>query len=314
MLDRRNDILRRNVANGLAAMRQEVGRNLSLRERDLTEQTLELSNLRGKNSTVIKHMRARVVQEQAEFSQSGARIHALKSVHMKMLRDLFNALSASRVKEELLALGQALKESGLKLGVKKVYAETFSRLEAILAEAKKINTDLHGLLQNSFRQMNSEFGFSLQLQALPDLERYARDLQKIEEGHLRYLGVSNLLRLNRPEFADRLVKSLSTRLRGIYDAALADVELWNKAAAAQLDAQVRERRRSFVKRVEAIERIQEAAGSLEERIQELSAQSRDISNLQKRLEQLAAPLLDDQAAVEPETVHSLPEKRLLISD
>ena len=101
--------------------------------------------------------------------------------------------------------------------------------------------------------------------------------------------MSNLLRLNRPEFADRLVKSLSTRLRGIYDAALADVELWNKAAAAQLDAQVRERRRSFVKRVEAIERIQEAAGSLEERIQELSAQSRDISNLQKRLEQLAAP-------------------------
>ena len=314
MLDKRNDILRRNVANGLATMRQEVERNLAMRERDLTEQTLELSNLRGKNSTVIKHMRARVVQEQGDFSQSGARIHALKSVHMKMLRELFNALGATRVKEELGILGGALKQSGLKLGVKKVYADTFGRLGAILSEAKKINADLHNLLQSSFRQMNAEFGFSLQLQAPPDLERYVRDLQKIEDGHLRYLGVSNLLRLNRPEFADRLVKSLSTRLRGIYDAALADVELWNKAAAAQLDAQVRERRRSFVKRVEAIERIQEAAGSLEERIQEIQTQSQEISGLQQRLEELSAPLLGDEAAAEPEAAMALPEKRLLISD
>ena len=183
-----------------------------------------------------------------------------------------------------------------------------------MSEAKKINADLHNLLQSSFRQMNAEFGFSLQLQTSPDLERYVQDLQRIEQGHLRYLGVSNLLRLNRPEFADRLVKSLSTRLRGIYDAALADVELWNKAAAAQLDAQVRERRRSFVKRVEAIERIQEAAGSLEERIQEIGVQSQEISGLQKRLEELSAPLLDDQAAAEPETLPDLPEKRLLISD
>jgi hypothetical protein len=313
MLDKRHAFLRRNVASGLAAMRQEVGRNLSMRERDLTEQTLELSNLRGKNSTVIKHMRTRVGQEQADFSQSGARIHALKSVHMKMLHELFNTLSATRVKDELQLLGNALKQTGLKLGVKKIYADTFARLGAILSEAKRVNADLHNLLQTSFRQMNTEFGFSLQLQDPPDLERYTRDLQKIEDGHLRYLGVSNLLRLNRPEFADRLVKSLSTRLRGIYDAALADVELWNKAAAAQLDAQVRERRRSFVKRAEAIERIQEAAGSLEERIQELNAQAQEITDLQARLDLLSAPLLDDQAAIET-TAQALPEKRLLISD
>lgn len=313
MLDKRHAFLRRNVASGLAAMRQEVGRNLSMRERDLTEQTLELSNLRGKNSTVIKHMRTRVGQEQADFSQSGARIHALKSVHMKMLHELFNTLSATRVKDELQLLGNALKQTGLKLGVKKIYADTFARLGAILSEAKRVNADLHNLLQTSFRQMNTEFGFSLQLQDPPDLERYTRDLQKIEDGHLRYLGVSNLLRLNRPEFADRLVKSLSTRLRGIYDAALADVELWNKAAAAQLDAQVRERRRSFVKRAEAIERIQEAAGSLEERIQELNTQAQEITDLQARLDLLSAPLLDDQAAIET-TAQALPEKRLLISD
>jgi DNA anti-recombination protein RmuC len=130
------------------------------------------------------------------------------------------------------------------------------------------------------------------------------------------LGVSNLLRLNRPEFADRLVKSLSTRLRGIYDAALADVELWNKAAAAQLDAQVRERRRTFTKRVEAIERIQEAAGSLEERIQEMESQTLEIAQLSAQLDRLSAPLLDDEVGHDSNagTAALLAEKRLLISD
>ena len=59
--------------------------------------------------------------------------------------------------------------------------------------------------------------------------------------------------------ADRLVRALATRLRVIYESALGEVELWNKSAAAQLDAQLRERRRNFGRRLEAIERIQQAA-------------------------------------------------------
>ena len=50
-----------------------------------------------------------------------------------------------------------------------------------------------------------------------------------------------------------------TRLRVVYESALGEVELWNKSAAAQLDAQLRERRRNFGRRIEAIERIQQAA-------------------------------------------------------
>ena len=135
-------------------------------------------------------------------------------------------------------------------------------------------------------------------------------MQLVERNHLRYLGVTNLLRLARPEFVDRLVKALATRLRTIYDAALSDVERWNKAAAAQLDAQVRERRRSFTRRVEAIERIQEAAGSLEERIQEIEMQTIEIKALKARLEQLTSPLLDNPSPAEL----VLPEKRMLVSD
>ena len=71
--------------------------------------------------------------------------------------------------------------------------------------------------------------------------------------------MGNTFRLAQPEFADRLVRALATRLRVVYESALGEVELWNKSAAAQLDAQLRERRRNFGRRIEAIERIQQAA-------------------------------------------------------
>jgi hypothetical protein len=62
---------------------------------------------------------------------------------------------------------------------------------------------------------------------------------------------------------------LSTRLRVVHESALGEVELWSKSAAAQLDAQLRERRRNFGRRIEAIDRIQQAATGLDDRIQEI---------------------------------------------
>jgi hypothetical protein len=57
------------------------------------------------------------------------------------------------------------------------------------------------------------------------------------------------------------------------------VELWSKSAAAQLDAQLRERRRNFGRRIEAIDRIQQAAGGLDDRIAEIVAQETALDQL-----------------------------------
>src|SRR5207237_1449394 len=118
-----------------------------------------------------------------------------------------------------------------------------------------------------------------------------RDLVLVERSHNQYLGVGNALRLAQPEFADRLVRALATRLRVVYESALGEVELWNKGAAAQLDAQLRERRRNFTRRMEAIERIQQAASGLDERIAEIQAQEATVDELDRKLVELKAHLI-----------------------
>jgi hypothetical protein len=303
VMGQRQKILRSAVAGSIAELRTEAGRALNIRRRDLAEQILELKGLRGKNSSVIKHMRLRIEQEQGEFDVSGARIHAVRSVHLKLLKEVFSLLGTSTLKAEMAELTAALRQPGIKLGVKKAYGATFDRLRAGLQQAQAISAEIQTMLTGTFRQLNAEYGFSLQAPKEPDLARYERDLDLVERSHNQYLGVSNAFRLAQTEFADRLVRALATRLRVIYESALGEVELWNKSAAAQLDAQLRERRRNFGRRIEAIERIQQAATGLDDRIGEIGTQETVLDQLDAKLTELTNHLINipalDGSAAEP---------------
>ncbi|CAN7493416.1 dynamin family protein [Polaromonas sp. LjRoot131] len=296
VMGQRQKILRSAVAAGIGELRTEAGRAMHIRRRDLAEQMIELRGLRGKNVSVIKHMRSRIEQEQAEFDTSGSKIHAVRSVHLKMLRDLFNLLSTPTLKAELAELTQALKQPGIKLGVKKAYGQTFSRLREGLQKSQILSGEIQSMLTASFRQLNAEFSFSLQAPKEPELIRYEHDLELIERSHLQYLGLSNVIKLSQADFSERLVRALATRLRVVYETALGEVELWNKSAASQLDAQLRERRRNFGRRLEAIERIQQAASGLDERIAEIDEQEGVLNELDNKLTELTAHLMGGTSA------------------
>ncbi|HOF50954.1 MAG TPA: dynamin family protein [Rhodoferax sp.] len=291
VLGRRQKILGAAMAQGISDLRAETGRVINIRKRDLTEQTMELKGLQGKNASVIRHMRTRISQEQAEFDQGGAKIHAVRSVHLKLLREVFAILGPKVLKAEMAQLTDSLMQKGLKLGVKRSYGETFDRLRANLNRVQGLTGEIQNMLAATFRQLNAEYGFSLQAPAEPQMEAYLKDLDMVERSHLQYLGIGNAFKLAQPEFADRLVRALSTRLRAVHETALGEVELWSKSAAAQLDAQLRERRRNFSRRIEAIDRIQQAAGGLEERIREIDVQEATLDQLDIKLVELTDYLI-----------------------
>ncbi len=290
IMGKRQRILRSAVATGIAELRTEAGRSIHIRRRDLTEQMDELRGLKGKNATVIKHMRIRIEQEQIEFDTSGAKIHAVRSVHLKLLRDVFNLLGTPTLRGELAELTKTLKQPGIKFGVKKAYSQTFNRLRGALQQSQTIGGEIYTMLMASFKQLNAEFGFSLQAPKVPDMKRFENDLSLIERSHLQYLGVTNVLKLSQADFSERLVRALATRLRVVYESALGEVELWNKSAASQLDAQLRERRRNFGRRIEAIERIQNAASGLDERMNEIDVQEDELNLLDSKLTELTSHL------------------------
>ena len=300
IMGQRQKVLGLAVASGIADLRTETSRVINIRRCDLTEQMMELKGLQGKNSAVIKNMRSRISQEQTEFDLGGAKIHAVRSVHMKLLRDVFAVLGPVTLKHEMEQLIKLLSQKGWKLGVKRAYADTFAQLRASLQQVQSNTAEIQSMLAATFRQLNAEHGFSLQAPTQPLMDGYLHDLDRVERSHLQYLGLGNAYRLAQPEFADRLVRALSTRLRSIHETALGDIELWSKSAAAQLDVQLRERRRNFSRRLEAIDRIQQASGGLDDRIVDIQAQDDALMQLNTKLAELTNYLL---TATEPEPDH-----------
>lgn len=302
IMGQRQAILRAAVATGVAGLRAETARVINIRRRDLDDQMAELRSLRGKNASVIESMRQRIEQEQHEFDLSASKIQAVRAVHLKLLRDVFQQLGSKALKVELAELAQLLQQKGLKLGVKKIYVQTFDKLRGTLDKAQASGTEIQAMLGGTFRQLNAEFGFSLQVPPPPQLEHFAHDLSQIEQSHLQYLGLGNSLKLAQPEFSERLVRALAMRLRTVYESAANDLELWSKSATAQLDAQLRERRRSFARRMEAVDRIQQAASGLVERIAEIEQGEGELIQLEHRLQELTSQLIapPDADPVAPE--------------
>ena len=277
IVGKRRELLQASVEVGVAELVAQVRRITQARSRDFTEQIQELESLRGKNSTVIRHMRLRIEQEQLEFERGGPRIQAVRSVHMKLLRTLFDTLSDAAVRKEVTALVNGLKEPGLKLGVRKTYSEAFDGLRVIVRTASALADEINGMLSASFSLLNAELGFSLHVVNRPDLSKYLTELSEIEQNHAQYLGFGNMFKLAQPDFCERLGRALVGRLRVVYEAATDDLELWNRTAAAMLDGQLRDRRRNFSRRIEAVSRIQEAAGGLDDRVAELDIQKTELS-------------------------------------
>ena len=301
LLGKRETMLRGAVDNGIGALRTEATRILNVRQRDLSEQALELQGLRGKNVSVIRHMRTRIEQEQNEFEGSNTRILALRSVQGKLLREVYAVLGSTALKADMGRLAAALKRPGIKFNVRKVYGETFDALRNNLREVQATTAEIQAMLHATFRQLNSEHGFTLLAPSEPDLMEFQQQLTQIEKSHTQYLGVGNLLKLAQPEFCDKLVRALASRLRVVNEAAMSEVERWSKGAGAQLDAQLKERRRNFSRRIEAVDRIQHAAGNLDERLAELAAQENGLAELHRRLRELTSLLTSNEAPTSPRT-------------
>ena len=307
LLPQRRELLARVTLEGARQIQTQLTRRLNDRRRQLAEQMLELRGLRGKNSGKIRMMKSRVDAEIAEFEQCQARLQAMRSVHTRMLKDTLVGLSSDRVREQVNAMQEAVRGSLLQLGAKKAFIEMCGALRGLVEQAQARAGEIHDMLAASFAKLNAEFGFGLAVAQGPDLSRFVGDLELIERNYVQYLGLTQALRLSQPRFMEQFRRMLVSRLRVVFESACGELELWNKTASAQIDSQLRERRRAFKRRRESMDRIEQAAGDLEGRLTELEAQDQRLQQLQTRFK-LQLDGLATAAGIKPPAADAEPDR------
>ncbi|MFO1274980.1 MAG: dynamin family protein [Sphaerotilus natans] len=286
LLPERRTVLERMTLEALDAIREQILRGLLDLRRQLAEQIQELDGLRGKNSGKVRLMLQRVTAETNEFEQCTAQIQALRLVHARALKAAMAPLAGDALRRQVDAMIGSIRDSFLKLGARRSYTQLFAALREVLDSAQQQGSDLRDLLSASCNRLNTEFGFSLMLPPAPELARFRDDLALIERNYIQYLGLTQAVRLAQPRFLEQFRRMLMSRLRAVFEGAAGEIELWSRTVSGQIDAQLRERRKSFKRRRESLERIRLAADQLDTRLAELSAQDQRLATTEVRLQAL----------------------------
>jgi hypothetical protein len=292
LMPQRSAVIGRIAVDGMATLQQQAVRRLNDQRRQLAEQTAELRGLRGKSGTKVKLMLERAQADSTDFERCTVRLSALKSVHTRQLKQVMVLLSSDRVREEVDQMRKASDASWFKLGARKAFVALCERLRALMVQSTQKAGEIEQMLGGTFRQLNADFGFALVAAPVPSMERYERELALIESSYTRYLGPANAWRLSEPGFMDHFLRMLVSKLRVVFENAAGDIEMWSKSTTAQIESQMRDRRRGFKRRREALERIQSASGDLEHRIAEVQSQDERLQQWLARVDALAGALRD----------------------
>ena len=287
LLPRRQELLVQSAVSVVEQLRQSAGRRLADRRRQQSEQLLELRGLRGKSSAKTRLMLDRVDAEMADFERCTAKLGALRAVQARILKSVMALLSAESLRSELSAMQSAMSSRPFNLGGRAAFDTLMKRERVTLGKARSQAEEMRQMLEGSFRQLNTEFGFAFALNPMPDLQPFADELDQIEHNYSRYLGLGQALRMAQAGFAEQFRRMLLSKLRVVFENAAGEVELWSKAAQAQVDVQLRERRRGFTRRRESLQRVQAAAGDLEQRISEVQSQDEHLAEMLSRLNAVA---------------------------
>ncbi len=288
LLPRRHQLLVQAAVGVVEQLRGSAVRRLADRRRQHAEQLLELRGLRGKSGAKLRMMVERIDVEMGDFERCTARLAALRAVQARILRSVTSALSSETLRTELQAMQSAMGARPFNLGARGAFETLLKRLRSALGQAQVHTDEMRQMLDASFRQLNTEFGFAFALAPAPDLKPFTVELELIDQNYGRYLGITQAWRMAAPGFAEQFRRMLLQRLRVVFENAASELELWSKSATSQVDVQLRERRRGFTRRRDALQRVQAAAGDLEQRIAEVQGQDEHLAALLARLERLAA--------------------------
>ncbi|MFO1217671.1 MAG: dynamin family protein [Burkholderiaceae bacterium] len=292
LMPQRSAVIGRIAVDGMALLQQQAVRRLNDQRRQLAEQMLELQGLRGKSGAKVKLMLGRTQADAADFEKCTVRLSALKAVHTRQLKQVMLLLSSDRVRDEVEQMRKAADSSWFKLGARKAFVALAERLRSMVAQAQVKSVEIEQMLGGTFRQLNADFGFALATTPVPGMDGYLSELTLIETSYTKYLGAANAWRLAEPGFLDQFLRMLVSKLRVVFENAAGDIEMWSKSTTAQIESQLRDRRRAFKRRKEALERIQTASGDLERRISEVQSQDERLQQWLSRIDALAKALRD----------------------
>ncbi|MHB1375103.1 MAG: dynamin family protein [Thauera sp.] len=276
----------------LAETREVAARTRALLEGRLSglrEQLQELTDLRGKNQSVIEYMMRKIRAEKEEFEQGLQKYYAVRSVFSNLTNSLLAHMGLDALRDETRRTREAMLESTFTRGLREAMEGYFRNLRTNLQRSTTEIGEISRMLETMYKRFSVEHGLKLPPPETFSTLRYEAELDRLEAIFNRQINTAlTLVTTEKHTLTQKFFETVAMQARRTFEVANQDVEQWLRAVMSPLDTQVREYQIQLKRRLESVKRIHEATDTLENRVDELRQGEDAVRALVAELDALEA--------------------------
>lgn len=291
LIPAKQDIVRDNTESEAADLVARTRALLETRRSGVAEQLLELSELRGKNQSVIEYMMLKVKSEKDEFEKGLQRYYAVRSVFSQLTNNLYSHLGMDALRDETRRTRETMLEARFTKNLRDAMKNFFRHVRDNMEKSAGEIAEITKMMEAMYERFSTEHGMKLAAPAPFSLLRYEKEVNRLEEGfNTHFNTLLNMVTHAKRGLTQRFFETVAIQVRRIFELINRDADHWLRAVMSPLETQVREYQLQLRRRLESVKRIHQATDTLEDRIHELEQMQATLETQLAELNGIAAAL------------------------
>lgn len=288
LLPTKQEIVRDSTLGEADDLVQHTRELLNARLTGIREQLHELTELRGKNQSVIEYMMRKVKTEKDEFEQGLQKYYAVRSVFSNLTNNLLGHLGLDALRDETRRTRKAMLESSFSRGLSSAMMEFFGNIRVNLQKSSEEISEITRMLDAMYKRFSVEHGLKLSSPSGFSTLRYQKEIDRLEDAfNNQFNTVLAIVTTEKHTLTQKFFETIAVQARKTFEVANRDVENWLRAVMSPLETQVREYQLQLKRRLESVKRIHQATDTLEDRIVELQQAERAVLDQLEQLTRIA---------------------------
>ncbi|MDR3298462.1 MAG: dynamin family protein [Candidatus Accumulibacter sp.] len=271
LIPAKQDVMRENADAEFADIHGRAHSLLDARLAGLREQIAELTELRGKNRSVVSYMIGKVRGEKKEFEAGLRRFYAVRSVFSQLTNRIFERIGLDALRVLTASTRQTMLEATLSSTLSDAMRGFFSETNLRLKDSEVLINEILEMVDAVQKKFVVEHGLKLSSSPRFSLTQYAQGVNRLEHWCDTHLNtVFQLMTHDKQQVTQRFFEEVTSQVKRLFEQANHDIESWSKVLIAPIETQIRERQRQLRHRLESVQRVQQTSDTLEERVNDMT--------------------------------------------
>ncbi|MBA2351590.1 MAG: dynamin family protein [Burkholderiales bacterium] len=277
LIPAKQEIVRETIYGEVDDLLNNTRSLLDSRRSATRRQLEELSALRGKNKDLIAHMMQKAQKEKDSFDQGLQRFQAVRSIFSQQTNTLHGYLGMDALKAEVERTRAAMHKSRFSKGIREAMTQFFSAVSQNLWKATRQVGEILEMMDAMYSKFSQEHGIPHVSPMSFSTAKYLREIERLQNSYNKHFNTTRTMLINRKStLVHKFFETLASRVLYTFEIANRDVENWLIAVMTPMETRMREHQLQLRRRLDSIQHIHAATGSLEERITELQHNAIDL--------------------------------------